>query len=111
MFTRITNFEWDNKNKLHIACHDVTIEEAEEVFVFAPIFKKGTASGRFLFVVFVKKKSNNIRVITARDMTKKKEEVILLAKIPKMKDEDEIDIFWSTHEFTDFLDDTEDVDF
>lgn len=81
MFTRITNFEWDNKNKLHIACHGVSIEEAEEVFVFAPIFKKGrdgkyyaygvTASGRFLFVVFVKKKSNNIRVITARDMTKK----------------------------------------
>ncbi|MFQ6084408.1 MAG: hypothetical protein ACE5WD_13775 [Candidatus Aminicenantia bacterium] len=34
----------------------------------------------------------------------------LLAKIPKMKDENEIDIFWSTHEFTDFLDDTEDVD-
>lgn len=33
-----------------------------------------------------------------------------MAKIPKMKDEDEIDIFWSTHEFTDFLDDTEDVD-
>ena len=75
------SFEWDDNNLEHIALHNVDFEEVEEVFIEKPLFTKGkheykyvygiTVSGRYLFVVYVKKRKDTIRVITARDMVKK----------------------------------------
>ncbi|MBI4745370.1 MAG: BrnT family toxin [Deltaproteobacteria bacterium] len=87
LFTRIEGFDWDswniNKNKEK---HIVTFAECEEVFFNSPIVvgedKKHsssedrhymlgkTDSGRLLFIVFTIRK-NKIRVISARDMSKK----------------------------------------
>lgn len=78
---KITNFDWDEKNEIHISFHNVTPEEAEEVFIDNPIYRKSregkylafgqTLEGRYLTVVFVCKRKGIIRVITARDMDKK----------------------------------------
>ena len=76
---KITGFEWDDGNILHLAFrHGVEPEEAEEVFAAAPIFrrtKRGhyaafgrTLSGRLLVTVFEKRKAGIIRIITASDM-------------------------------------------
>lgn len=78
---KVSDFEWDSANETHIARHDVTSAEAEEVFL-AKYFLRKTHSGRYglygqsfhgryLFVVFEKLKGNAIRVITARDMADK----------------------------------------
>jgi len=75
------NFEWDGANEAHIARHNVSPGEAEEVFL-TKFFLRKTHSGRYglygqsfcgryLFVVFEKLKGNAIRVITARDMADK----------------------------------------
>jgi len=71
-------FEWDDYNIDHVAEHGVLPVEAEEVFVGIPIYERGrrgldlawgkSASGRYLLVVFLRKKGKTIRVITARDM-------------------------------------------
>ena len=76
---RVSRFEWDKANIEHIARHQVTPEEVEEVFAGQNIIKRtrdgmyqafgNTDDGRYLFVVFVRKKGM-IRVITGRDMTR-----------------------------------------
>jgi len=77
----ITGFEWDSANETHIARHNVTPAEAEEVFL-ARYFLRKTSSGRYglygrsfygryLFIVFEKIKGTTVRVITARDMADK----------------------------------------
>ncbi len=77
---RIRDFEWDDGNALHIELvHGVKPEEAEEVFVASPLFrktKKGhyaamgpTLDGRYLTIVFELKNSGVDRVITGWDMT------------------------------------------
>jgi uncharacterized DUF497 family protein len=76
---RITDFEWDQGNILHIALgHGIEPEEAEEAFVVAPLFRRtkrghyavfGPArSGRLLVVVFEHKPGGHVRVITGWDM-------------------------------------------
>lgn len=76
---RIRDFEWDEGNVLHLELgHGVKPEEAEEVFVAMPLFrrtKRGhyvamgpTLEGRFLTVVFELKKVGLARVITGWDM-------------------------------------------
>lgn len=78
---KISGFEWDQTNETHIAKHNVTLDEAEEVFL-AKYFLRKTHSGRYgaygqsfngryLFIVFEKLKGNAIRVIAARDMVNK----------------------------------------
>ena len=84
-------FDWDkgnwNKNWLK---HGVSVAECEQVFFNLPLvfgydpkhsyaeerhYALGkTDANRLLFVVFIIRK-NNIRVICARDMTKKEQEV------------------------------------
>lgn len=75
-------FDWDEINENHILDHGVTISEVTEAILFCrPLYQRGrenkyityviTEDGRYLFVVFVIKGSGRIRVITARDMTKK----------------------------------------
>lgn len=76
---RFKVFEWDKANIEHIARHQVTPEEAEEVFQERVSVKRvrddrymalgQTEEGRYLAVVFIRK-NNVIRVITARDMEK-----------------------------------------
>ena len=78
---RIRRFEWDDRNREHIAGHGVDEEEVEEVFrgrlyvrrirkkkrVYHTVLGLG-ASGRPLFVVVERIGSRAVRVITARDM-------------------------------------------
>jgi len=76
---RISGFEWDDGNVLHLALgHGIEAEEAEEVFAVAPLFRKtkrghyavfGPAqSGRLLVLIFGKKGGGKVRVITGWDM-------------------------------------------
>jgi uncharacterized protein len=76
---RITNFEWDEGNVLHLELgHGIEPEEAEEVFLNRPFYrrtKKGpyvafgsTVSGRYLTLVFELKSKGRIRIITGWDM-------------------------------------------
>ncbi len=77
----IKDFEWDEGNVVHIELgHGVKPEEAEEVFVNKPLYrktKKGhyvamgpTQEGRYLTIVFALKKNALARVITGWDMDK-----------------------------------------
>ena len=76
---RISDFEWDESNTLHLELgHGITLEEAEEVFANRPLFrrtKKGhhaafgpTFSGRYLTIVFNVKPKGIVRPITGWDM-------------------------------------------
>lgn len=76
---RISEFEWDDGNVLHLALgHGIEPEEAEEVFALTPLFRKTrrehyvafgpTRAGRLLVIVFEKKVRGVIRVITGWDM-------------------------------------------
>lgn len=82
----VGGFEWDKANISHIAVHDVTYEEAEDVFfdhknVFKHDLKHSTVEKRFiligktqkkrlLYLIFTKRK-NKIRVISARDINRR----------------------------------------
>ncbi len=76
---RITGFEWDEGNTLHIELgHGIMPEDAEEVFAVRPLFRKTkrghylamgpTIDGRHLTVVFELKEGGVVRVITGWDM-------------------------------------------
>lgn len=76
---RISAFEWDDGNVLHLELgHGIDPEEAEEVFAVAPRFRKTrrghyaafgrTATGRLLVIVFQVKARGTARVITGWDM-------------------------------------------
>jgi uncharacterized DUF497 family protein len=76
---RISGFDWDDGNVLHLALgHGIEPEEAEEVFAVAPLFRKTrrghyvalgrTCSGRLLVVVFEHKSKGLVRVVTGWDM-------------------------------------------
>lgn len=78
---RIREFEWDEDNVLHLELgHGVSEEEAEEVFVVRPLFRKTkrghyvvlgpTREGRFLTIVFENRGQGMARVITGWDMTR-----------------------------------------
>ena len=75
----IKHFEWDEGNILHLELgHGIEPEEAEEVFVFRPLFRKTkhghyavfgrTREGRLLVVVFDLKSGGVARPITGWDM-------------------------------------------
>jgi len=94
IFDGIVGFDWDEANILHIADHGVEPDEAEEVFSdtnnvldddikhsfgekrFIIIGKN--EKGRLLYQIFTRR-LDKIRVISSRDVTKKKE-VILYEK-------------------------------
>jgi uncharacterized protein len=76
---RIAEFEWDDGNVLHLALgHGIEADEAEEVLAVRPLFRKTkrghyaafgpTRGGRLLVVLFERKRSGIIRVITGWDM-------------------------------------------
>jgi len=76
---RISDFEWDEGNVIHLELgHGIEPEEVEEVFANKPLFrrtKKGhyaafgpTSSGRYLTVIFQLKEKGVVRPITSWDM-------------------------------------------
>ena len=76
---RISEFEWDDGNVLHLALgHGIEPLEAEEVFAEAPLYRKTkrghytafgpTLAGRLLVIVFEVKGGGRVRVITGWDM-------------------------------------------
>lgn len=76
---RISEFEWDEGNVVHLALgHGIEAEEAEEVFVVSPLYrrtKRGhyavfgpTMAGRLLVVFFEMKGKGLARIITGWDM-------------------------------------------
>ena len=76
---RISEFEWDDGNMLHLALgHGIEAEEAEEVLAVRPLVRKTkhghyaafgpTQAGRLLVIVFEKKAGLLVRVITGSDM-------------------------------------------
>lgn len=78
---RITDFEWDEGNALHLQLgHGIRPEEAEDVFANKPLFrrtKKGhyvafgpTCEGRYLTIVFELKQKGIARPITGWDMSR-----------------------------------------
>lgn len=77
MSLKISRFDWDDGNVIHIARHEIEPWEAEEVFNEFPLYRKAKAnrltacgrtdSGRYLFVVFERKPGGVVRVVTARD--------------------------------------------
>lgn len=80
-------FEWDKHNQFKNEKHDVHWTECEEVFFQQPLLMRAdqthskkenryfvlgqTKAGRTLFIAFTIKYKQIIRVISARDMTKK----------------------------------------
>lgn len=78
---RIVDFEWDEGNAVHLELgHGIKPEEAEEVFVVRPLFRKTkrghyaamgpTTDGRYLTIVFEMKQGAVARVITGWDMNR-----------------------------------------
>ncbi len=76
---RISGFEWDEGNALHLQLgQGIEPEEAEEVFAKNPIFRKTekghyavfgqTLEGRYLTIVFELKSGSVARPITGWDM-------------------------------------------
>lgn len=76
---RISGFEWDEGNVVHLALgHGIEAEAAEEVFAISPFYrrtKRGhyavfgpTRAGRLLVLVFEMKGRGLARVITGWDM-------------------------------------------
>ncbi len=75
----MSSFEWDEQNMDHVARHGVEPDEAEAVLDSAPLILRTedrkylaygqTDEGRYLLVVFVRKSSSPVRVITAREIT------------------------------------------
>ena len=76
---RISGFDWDDGNVLHLALkHGIEPEEAEEVFAVAPLVRKTkqghyaafgpSQTGRLLVIVFARKTGGVARVITGWDM-------------------------------------------
>lgn len=84
----IRSFKWDEDTIDHIATHDVTPEEVEEVtFEGSPYIRKGrqgrrylygkTIGGRYLFIVYTLIGEGKTQVITARDMDEKERRLFL----------------------------------
>jgi uncharacterized DUF497 family protein len=76
---RISGFEWDEDNSLHLELgHGIAPEEAEEVFANRALFRRTkkkhyvalgpTLEGRHLVLVFEVKQQRIARVITGWDM-------------------------------------------
>jgi len=109
--------------------HQVFQDEVEEVFYNRPKFRKGqkgkyegedlyyaygrTDAGRYLFVVFIYKKTHDALIISARDMDETKGDDMPKNKKPipdEFKSIAEIQDFWDENSSADYWDDMEDVD-
>ncbi len=84
----IRSFKWDEDVINHLANHDVTPDEVEEVaFDNFPHIRKGrqgrrylygkTIGGRYLFIVYNLTSGGSAQVITARNMDEKERKLYL----------------------------------
>ena len=74
----LRSFDWDDENVAHIARHDVSSSEVEEMLLSNPVIRRGpdgrylaygrTENDRMLFAVYVRRPRGRVRVLTARDM-------------------------------------------
>ena len=80
---RIKRLNWDKRNIFHIACHGITVEDAEDVCSGRHIARKAkdryliygeTEAGRPIFIV-LEKTGDNFRPITARDMSESEKKI------------------------------------
>ena len=83
MFVNIKQLVWTPENEQHIAEHQVTPAEVEELFFEeGPYVRRGpgenlyhvygrSGAGRYLFVVMIHLEEGKGYVVTARDMDKK----------------------------------------
>ncbi len=77
---RVLGFDWDDGNVEHVGAHGVDPDEAEEVFLHAPLIRRArsgryvalgkSATGRRLAVIFERRGAGIVRVVTARPMTR-----------------------------------------
>ena len=78
---RISDFEWDEGNALHLQLrHGISPEYAEEVFANEPLFRRTkkdyyavlgpTSEGRYLTIVFELKAKGIARPIAGWDMSR-----------------------------------------
>ena len=75
------DFDWDEANIAHILRHNVAPFEVEEACINKPYVRKTledryliygtTDSGRYLFIVGIKKERGIFRTITGREMTER----------------------------------------
>ncbi len=84
----IRSFKWDEDVINHLANHDVTPDEVEEVaFDNFPYIRKGrqgrrylygkTIGGKYLFIVYNLTSGGSAQVITARNMDEKERKLYL----------------------------------
>lgn len=92
VLSECTGFQWDKGNSKNWTKHRVTPSECEQMFFNQPLLVGNdeehsvsekryyalgqTDAGRFLFIVFTMRKTA-IRVISARDMSRKERKVFL----------------------------------
>jgi uncharacterized DUF497 family protein/predicted DNA binding CopG/RHH family protein len=118
-----TGFEWDEGNEhKNWARHQVTPEEAEDVFFNEPLVVRGdvrhstrerryyalgqTGVGRYLFVAFTIRRSL-LRVISVRDMNREEGMPMPDKKgtpAPEFRSEEVEREFWAAHDSTEFID-------
>jgi uncharacterized DUF497 family protein len=115
-------FDWDEANaEKNWQRHQVTQEEAEDVFFNEPLTVRGdirhsrrekryyglgqTSSGRRLFVAFTIRRKL-IRVISVRDMIAENRSSMASGKkqIPEFRSEEDERSFWANHDSTEFID-------
>lgn len=84
---RIVQIEWTEEDVTHIARHDVTPDEVEEVLAAGPVWRRGrthpetrrkslyalgkTEAGRYLFIVLSPRGRGRARCVTAMEMDEK----------------------------------------
>ena len=116
-------FQWDAGNSARIwGRHQVMPTECEELFFNRPVivgsdeqhsssseerfYALGQSdSGRLMFVVLAIR-GRLIRVISARDMSRRERriQVVMKKALPKFKSEDSEREFWAQHDSADFID-------
>ena len=114
-------FDWDDGNLLkNWEKHGVSASECEQVFFNHPLVTSPDVvhssyearfctlgksdSGKHLFIVFTVR-SNLIRIISARDMNRRKGlRINTMKKIPKFKTEAEERDFWANADSTEYVD-------
>jgi len=121
-FDSIVGFDWDQGNRQkNWEKHQVDYRECEEVFFNQPLlihedtkhssqekryYVLGRSdTGRLLFLVFTIR-NNKIRVISARDQSRKKERSMNSKHktVPTFSNEDEEREFWATHDSSEYID-------
>lgn len=109
---KVKDLVWDEWNVDHIAKHRVTPVQVEIALKDKQKKVLKTYQQRLLTVVLAPESKQQYYVVTARDMSKKEDCIVMTRKrkIPKFKSVKEEARFWDTHDITDYLAETKPVD-